>query len=161
MHTIGTLPGTASQAGQVRAALRSVLGGCPAADDVLLVVSELAANAIAHSDSGRPGGTFTVRLGHACGHHVRAEVEDQGSSWDGDLDASARHPHGLYLVTALSAACGTDRGPGRVRDEYPGWSVFWDKAFGVWRAAEDDPDSALHAESPDLDTIIAYITARG
>jgi hypothetical protein len=42
---------------------------------------------------------------------------------------------------------------------HPRWSVFWDKKHGVWRAAEDDPDSALYAESPDLDTVIGYITA--
>ena len=47
----------------------------------------------------------------------------------------------------------------RVLEEYPGWSVFWDKACGVWRAAENDPRSALHAESPDLDMVISYITA--
>lgn len=41
---------------------------------------------------------------------------------------------------------------------HPSWSVFWDKRHGVWRAAEDDPDSALYAESPDLDTVISYIT---
>ena len=41
----------------------------------------------------------------------------------------------------------------------PRWSVFWDKAYGVWRAAEDDPDSALYAESRDADTVISYITA--
>jgi hypothetical protein len=90
-----------------------LLVGCPAADDVVLVVSELAANAIAHSVSGQPGGTFTVRLRHACGTGVRAEVQDQGSNWDGDLAAAARHPHGLWLVRTLSAACGAGRGPGR------------------------------------------------
>ncbi len=42
---------------------------------------------------------------------------------------------------------------------HPRWSVFWDKRYGVWRAAEDDPDSALYAESPDADTLIGYITA--
>jgi len=41
----------------------------------------------------------------------------------------------------------------------PRWSVFWDKAYGVWRASEDDPDSALYAESRDPDTVISYITA--
>jgi hypothetical protein len=41
----------------------------------------------------------------------------------------------------------------------PRWSVFWDKKHGVWRAAEDDPDSELYAENPDLDTVISYITA--
>ena len=40
----------------------------------------------------------------------------------------------------------------------PRWSVFWDKAYGVWRAAEDDPDSVLYAESPDAETVIGYIT---
>ena len=43
--------------------------------------------------------------------------------------------------------------------EHPRWSVFWDKAHGVWRAAEDDPDSALYAESRDIDTVLSYITA--
>ena len=39
------------------------------------------------------------------------------------------------------------------------WSAFWDKRFGVWRVAEDDPDSGLYAESRDADTVLAYITA--
>jgi hypothetical protein len=43
---------------------------------------------------------------------------------------------------------------------HPCWSVFWDKRCGVWRAAEDDPDSVLYSESADLDTVISYITAR-
>ena len=42
---------------------------------------------------------------------------------------------------------------------HPRWSAFWDKRYGVWRAAEDDPDSDLYTESPDLDTVISYITA--
>lgn len=108
----GIFPGTASSARLVRAAVRSVLAGCPAADDVVLVTSELAANAIVHSASGRPGGTFTVRLYRARDDHVRVEVRDQGSGWDGDLTAAARHPHGLWLVTALSSTCGTSPAPG-------------------------------------------------
>ena len=27
------------------------------------------------------------------------------------------------------------------------WSVYWDKKYGLWRVAEDDPDSDLYAES--------------
>jgi hypothetical protein len=42
---------------------------------------------------------------------------------------------------------------------HPRWSVFWDKQAGLWRAAEDDPASPLHTESPDAATVIAYITA--
>jgi hypothetical protein len=37
------------------------------------------------------------------------------------------------------------------------WSAFWDKKRGVWHVAEDDPDSDLHAESPDASTVIAYM----
>jgi hypothetical protein len=40
----------------------------------------------------------------------------------------------------------------------PGWSAFWDKRYGLWRAAEDDPGSALYAESTDADAVISYIT---
>ena len=37
--------------------------------------------------------------------------------------------------------------------------MFWDKRDGIWRAAVDDPDSALYAESSDAETVIAYIMA--
>ena len=41
------------------------------------------------------------------------------------------------------------------------WSASWDKRYGVWRVAEDDPDSDLYAESSDADTVISYMTAHG
>jgi hypothetical protein len=43
--------------------------------------------------------------------------------------------------------------------DHPNWSIFWDKRYAVWRAAEDDPSSSRYAESPDLAEVIAYITA--
>lgn len=43
--------------------------------------------------------------------------------------------------------------------DHPRWSAYWDKKYGVWRAAEDDPDSDLYVESTDADTVIDYITA--
>ncbi len=47
----------------------------------------------------------------------------------------------------------------RLLQDHLQWSAFWDKRHGVWRVAEDDPDSDLYAESRDADTVIGYITA--
>ncbi len=116
-------PGTTDQVRHVRAALREFLGDCPVADDVVHLLSELSANAIAHSDSGKRGGAFIVRAEHFLGSYVWGEVEDQGSTWDGNLSGSARHPHGLYLLERLASDCGVER-IGRVhivwfRVDYP------------------------------------------
>jgi hypothetical protein len=43
--------------------------------------------------------------------------------------------------------------------DHPWWSACWDKKYGVWRVAEDDPDSDLYAESGDADAVIGYIMA--
>jgi len=61
-------------------------------------------------------------------------------------------------MVGSSLAAGQAKRLARILHEHPSWSVFWDKRQCVWRAAEDDPDSDLHAESPALDTVISYIT---
>ena len=43
--------------------------------------------------------------------------------------------------------------------EHSWWSAFWDKRYGVWRVAEDDPDSSLYAESADVADVLRYMTA--
>lgn len=118
-----TYPGAADQLRHVRRALRDFLCGCPIADDVVCLLSELCANAVVHSDSGKTGGTFTVRVQHVVSRYVRGEVQDQGSDWNGELSASATRPHGLYLLVNLVAACGVKQmGRGHVvwfRLDYP------------------------------------------
>ena len=101
-----TYPGTEDQLAHVRAALRPLLRDCPMADDVLLVMHELAANAVRHTKSREGGGTFTARLLDVPGQYVLGEIEDGGSNWDGDLLGSARDASGLYLLLNLAAACG-------------------------------------------------------
>jgi serine/threonine-protein kinase RsbW len=99
-------PGTADQLRHVRRALREFLGACPVADDAVHLLSELCANAVLHTDSGKTGGTFTVRAGHVPNAYLYGEVQDAGSDWHGQLPASATHAHGLYLLQMLSSACG-------------------------------------------------------
>jgi hypothetical protein len=101
-----TYPGRKDQAAEVRAALRSFLRDWPLADDAITLASELAANAVSHSHSRQPGGQFTVRAQLHPDGSLHAQVEDQGSNWDGDL-GTAECPHGLYLLRALSTTCGT------------------------------------------------------
>src|ERR1700751_3233282 len=76
-----TYPGAAEHIRRVRDDLRPLLTGCPMADEIILCVSELAANAALHSNSRLPGGTFTVRAEVSPGHHVAIEIEDHGGSW--------------------------------------------------------------------------------
>jgi hypothetical protein len=102
--------GTPDQLRLVRAVIGRLLAGCPMADDVVLLMSELAANAVRHSRSGRDGGTFAARLLDVPGQYVLGEIMDGGSDWDGDLQRSARDASGLCLVLALSAACGVSGG---------------------------------------------------
>ena len=118
-----TYPGTKDQAAQVRASLRLFLDGSPLEGDAVTLVSELAANAVTHSRSRLPGGTFTVRAQLCEDGGLHAEVEDQGSGWDGDL-STAECPHGLYLLRALSADCGTR--PGK-----QGWMTWFVLAVSV------------------------------
>ena len=103
-------PGTLEQVRRVRDAVRPLLQDCSGVDDLVLMVSELSANAIAHSRSSRPGGKFTVRLYHLPCYCVQGEVEDEGGAWDGNLDASARDASGLFLILKLASACGVAPG---------------------------------------------------
>jgi hypothetical protein len=63
-------------------------------------------------------------------------------------------------VTGAPGPDAAARVVGVLRD-HPCWSVFWDKAYRVWRVADDDPDSGLYAESSDADIVIGYIQAHG
>ena len=77
-------PGTADQAQHVRADLARVAADCPVSDDLVLLASELATNAILHSRSGHPARTFTVRATLYPGDYAWVEVTDQGGTWTAD-----------------------------------------------------------------------------
>ena len=61
-------------------------------------------------------------------------------------------------MTHLPAPCAAAR-IAAFLGEHLSWSAFWDKHHGVWRVAENDPDSDLYAESPDVNVVIRYIAA--
>jgi hypothetical protein len=89
-----------------RAALHRWLDGCPVADDVVLVASELMANAVLHSLSYQV--YFTVRAEIQV-RHVRVEVEDLGGRWDHPHCRSVDddRAHGLDIVSLLAETWGT------------------------------------------------------
>jgi serine/threonine-protein kinase RsbW len=99
----GTFHGEPGQVGRVRDGLRAYLAGCPRSEDTILVVSELAANAVLHSRSA--GGTITVRA-EVLRDHVRIECEDQGGPWL--VRQQQDGWHGLDIVTALAADWGIE-----------------------------------------------------
>jgi serine/threonine-protein kinase RsbW len=97
--------------------------GCPVADDVTLLASELAANAIRHTASGTDG-TFSVCV-HVQDGLVRAEVHDLGSDTAPSVRRTASPGEsgaGLRLVDAIADRWGFHGGPrGRVVWFEMGW----------------------------------------
>jgi anti-sigma regulatory factor (Ser/Thr protein kinase) len=109
-------PAHADQVQVARAFISATLAACPAVCDAVLCVSELATNAVLHSASRKPGGTFTVRAA-IFDDHLRVEVEDNGGRWEDRPHPDSRL-HGLDIVRELAADCGRDGGP------LTGWVVW-------------------------------------
>jgi serine/threonine-protein kinase RsbW len=94
-------PGTAFSVRRVRADLAALVEGYPVADDLILLASELAANAVLHSRSGHPGRTFTVRATLYPGDYAWVEVEDQGGTWT-ENEHDDERGRGLRIVSAIA-----------------------------------------------------------
>jgi hypothetical protein len=92
-----TFHGKTDQVSRVRREIARYLEDCLAADDAILIASELAANSVVHSASA--GEFFTVRC-EAYPDYVWVEVEDLGGPWQ-PRPADDR-PHGLDIITALA-----------------------------------------------------------
>ena len=182
-HT-GTYPAEPGQVRVARAALAGWLEGWPRVDEAVLIGSEFVTNAVLHSASA-DGGAVTLRA-EVGRDRLRIEVEDAGGAWrgGGGRRAAARvrcgdggrrggelgHRRGRRRAGRLGLARAVIRVAvlpppadaariSRFLAEHLRWSAYWDKKYGVWRVAEDDPDSDLYVESTDADIVIGYITA--
>ena len=108
---------TPAQIREARRFLSGLLDGSPAADDAILCISEMAANATIHSNSRRPGGYFTVRAEiHA--DRLRVEVHDGGGPWTVPPPDGVQHGHGLHIISQLAHAWGI------TGDSDAGWTVW-------------------------------------
>jgi hypothetical protein len=108
-----TLPGVAAAVPAARRFTAGSLTGCPRAGDLVLAVSELASNAVAHSASGE-GGTFTIRV-RTAPRWARVEVTDAGPA---RLPSRTRNGWGLRIVAEIADRSGAVIGPDRTRTAF-------------------------------------------
>jgi hypothetical protein len=94
--------GLADELRKVRAFLATILYGCPVADDAVLLGNELAANAVRHSASRRPGGRFTVRVVVYERDYVWIEVQDDGGPLWRAQSPDGEPWHGLDVVRLIA-----------------------------------------------------------
>jgi signal transduction histidine kinase len=97
------LPGVPESVAAARHLVSTALEGCPRLDDLVLAVSELATNAVAHSASGE-GGMFLVRI-RRLPFWARIEVWDGGPA---SVPPAHGSGYGLPIVREVTDRCGTN-----------------------------------------------------
>jgi len=111
-----TFRGIPASVPEARRFVAELLAGCPAREVLMTCVSELCANAIAHTASGN-GGVFTVEVDLPRPGVARIAVTDEGGPSlpaAGRLDLMAEGGRGLAMVAACTNRWGyADTHPGR------------------------------------------------
>jgi serine/threonine-protein kinase RsbW len=102
------LPATPSQVAEARRFAASFLADPALAADAMLCLSEVAANAVIHSDSRYPGGRFTVSVERHSEGHIRIEVHDEGGRWIERAKPEGQRHLGLRIVGRLASAWGIE-----------------------------------------------------
>jgi serine/threonine-protein kinase RsbW len=138
--------GGADQVPEVRHWLEDLLPDCAARADVVLLASELCANAIAHSRSGEAGGQFSVDIDWAPAL-ARVVIGDQGSAKapvaagrTGTSVQLGESGRGLLLVDEVADDWGTASRPNR---RWVWADVRWQARGGPLLAAPDGLDTAI------------------
>ncbi|GHD38203.1 ATP-binding protein [Streptomyces galbus] len=98
-------PGFPEEVSRARRWTRDILRGSPLAEDAELIVSELSANAILHTASGREAGGFHLAVA-VTPQVVAVSVTDDGGTRTAPKiehqDQEAEHGRGLGMVSALA-----------------------------------------------------------
>jgi hypothetical protein len=126
-----TYRGTPASVPEARRFVGELLAGCPARETLITCVSELCANAIAHTASGC-GGVFTVEVDCPRDGVARVAVTDDGGASvpaAGSRDLMAEGGRGLALVAAWTSRWGFS-------EAYPGRTVW---AEACWPVAVPSP----------------------
>jgi anti-sigma regulatory factor (Ser/Thr protein kinase) len=103
-----SLPAIPSQVAEARRFVASFLADPALAADAMLCLSEVAANAVIHSDSRCPGGRFTVGVKRYSEGHIRIEVHDEGGRWIERAKPKGQRHLGLTIVGRLASAWGIE-----------------------------------------------------
>ncbi|GAA2905990.1 ATP-binding protein [Streptomyces mexicanus] len=98
-------PGFPEEVSRARRWTRDILRGSPLAEDAELIVSELSANAILHTASGREYGSFHLAVAVST-QVVAVSVTDDGGTATAPKvehqDQDAEHGRGLGMVSAIA-----------------------------------------------------------
>lgn len=103
-----TLPATSDQIGEARRFLAGFAADSALAGDAVLCLSEVATNAVVHSNSRGAGGRFTVSAQLHGDGGLRIEVEDQGGRWVERAKPEGQRHLGLMIVRELASAWGIE-----------------------------------------------------
>lgn len=124
--------GVPASLAEVRVFVAAVVGDRPGAAEVILVVSELAANAILHSLSGDPGGQFVVHLA-IYRDRWQMRIDDGGGPTVPRICSA--DGHGLFPFEESSCGCNPESGRGLalVAAMSRAWGVLGDEySRAVW-----------------------------
>ncbi|MGY6023760.1 ATP-binding protein [Streptomyces spinosirectus] len=98
-------PGFPEEVSRARRWTRDILRGSPLAEDAELIVSELSANAILHTGSGRERGSFYLAVA-VSPQVIALSVTDEGGTGTAPKvehqDQEAEHGRGLGMVSVIA-----------------------------------------------------------
>ncbi|MBO7939053.1 ATP-binding protein [Streptomyces sp. S9] len=98
-------PGFPEEVSRARRWTRDILHGSPLADDAELIVSELSANAILHTASGRESGSFHLTVAVSAQVVALSVTDDGGTGTAPKIEYQnhdAEHGRGLGMVSTLA-----------------------------------------------------------